>query len=80
MKTKINQMKSKKIKIFLADNRTIVRTCISHLMKHYRANIEVVGVASDGWHLLKLVASIECDIVLIDTIMPGPAPLTSLRT
>ncbi len=79
MKTKINQMKFKKIKIFLADNRTIVRTCISHLMKHYRANIEVVGVASDGWHLLKLVASIEFDIVLIDAIMPGPSTLDIIK-
>jgi len=79
MKTKINQMKFKKIKIFLADNHTIVRTCISHLMKHYRANIEVVGVASDGWHLLKLVASIEFDIVLIDAIMPGPSTLDIIK-
>jgi DNA-binding NarL/FixJ family response regulator len=46
----LNQMKA--IKIILADNRTLVRTCISHLMEHHRANIEVVGEAPDGWHLL----------------------------
>ena len=48
-------------------------------MKHYRANIEVVGVASDGWHLLNLVASIEFDIVLIDAIMPGPSTLDIIK-
>ena len=58
MKTEINQMEAKKIKIILADNRTIVRTCISHLMNHHNANIQVIGKALDGWHLLKLVASI----------------------
>lgn len=77
MKTEINQMEA--IKIILADNRTIVRTCISHLMKHHKANIEVSGEAEDGWHLLKLVASVECDIVLIDAVMPGPSTLDIIK-
>jgi len=79
MKTEINQMEAKKIKIILADNRTIVRTCISHLMNHHNANIQVIGEALDGWHLLKLVASIKCDIVLLDAIMPGPSTLDIIK-
>ena len=79
MKTEINQMEAKKIKIILADNRTIVRTCISHLMNHLNANIQVIGETPDGSNLLKLVASIKCDIVLLDAIMPGPSTLDIIK-
>ena len=44
-------MEAEKIKIILADNRTIVRTCIAHLMNHHNANIQVIGEAPDGLHL-----------------------------
>ncbi len=42
-------------------------------------NIEVAGETSDGWQLLKLVATTECDLVLIDPMMPGPSTLDIIK-
>ena len=68
---------SKKIKIILADNRTLFRNCMAHSIKQNA--MEIAGEASDGWHLLKLVASTECDIVLMDAVMPGPSTLDIIK-
>ncbi len=77
--TETNLQASKKIKIILADNRTLVRNCIANSIQQSATNIEVVAEAPDGWHLLKLIASTECDIVLMDAILPGPSTLDIIK-
>jgi two-component system, NarL family, invasion response regulator UvrY len=77
--TETNLQASKKIKIILADNRTLVRNCIANSIQQHAMNIEIVAEAPDGWHLLKLIASTECDIVLMDAILPGPSTLDIIK-
>lgn len=57
------------IRLFIADDHTIVRKGFVRLLSLYR-EIEVVGEAGDGMHAVKMVREIEPDIVLMDIGMP----------
>jgi DNA-binding NarL/FixJ family response regulator len=60
----------KPIRVLLADDHTLVRAGIRSLL-HTIPDIEVVGEASDGEGVLRLVALHHPDIVLTDIAMPG---------
>lgn len=58
------------IKMVLADDHKLVRQGIRSLLEMH-PEIEVVGEASDGEELLKLISELAPDIVLLDVMMPN---------
>lgn len=60
----------KSIRVFLADDHTLVRAGIRNLLVGIRG-IEVVGEAGDGQEALRLVDVLRPDVVLLDVGMPG---------
>jgi len=60
----------KSIRVFLADDHTLVRAGIRNLLVGIRG-IEVVGEAGDGQEALRLVDILRPDVVLLDVGMPG---------
>jgi DNA-binding NarL/FixJ family response regulator len=58
------------IRIMLADDHTLVRAGIRALLQNI-SEVEVVAEADDGREALKLIASLQPDIVLMDIAMPN---------
>jgi DNA-binding NarL/FixJ family response regulator len=58
-----------KIRVFLADDHTILREGLKYLLKE-EVGIEVVGEAADGDRLLKDVREASPDVVVVDISMP----------
>jgi len=58
------------IKVLLADDHEIMRQGISALLSKHR-KFEVVGQASDGLQVLKMVPQLNPDIVIMDIGMPN---------
>jgi DNA-binding NarL/FixJ family response regulator len=63
-------MNSSPVRIILADDHTLVRAGIRALLEKL-SGVQVVGEADDGREVLKLVATLRPDVVLIDIAMPG---------
>ena len=61
---------AKPIRVILADDHTLVRAGIRALLEKL-PGVQVVGEADDGREVLKLVATHQPDVVLIDIAMPG---------
>ena len=68
----------KRIKVMVVDDHTIVRDGISALLALVR-DIEVVGEASCGSEALKMVKSVEPDVILMDIAMPDMSGLEATR-
>jgi DNA-binding NarL/FixJ family response regulator len=60
----------KPVRVILADDHTLVRAGIRALLEKL-PGVEVVGEASDGREVLKLVGTHRPDLVLMDIAMPG---------
>jgi DNA-binding NarL/FixJ family response regulator len=60
----------KPVRVILADDHTLVRAGIRALLEKM-PGVEVVGEASDGREVLKLVGTHRPDVVLMDIAMPG---------
>jgi len=60
----------KPVRVILADDHTLVRAGIRALLEKL-PGVEVVGEASDGREVLKLVGTHRPDVVLMDIAMPG---------
>ena len=58
-----------KIRVFLADDHTILREGLKYLLKE-EVEIEVVGEAENGHRLLKEVKETTPDVVVVDITMP----------
>lgn len=58
------------IRIVLADDHVVLRSGLRALLEQ-NADFQVVGEASDGRELLKLVAALEPDVVVTDVGMPN---------
>jgi len=58
------------IRIFLADDHTLVRAGIRGLLQGL-PGVEVVGEAGEGQEALRLVEALRPDVVLLDVGMPG---------
>jgi len=67
-----------KIRIFLAEDHTIVRKGIRTLLES-EENIEVVGEAADGREVLKKIEGLNPDVVLMDISMPQLNGLEATR-
>jgi DNA-binding NarL/FixJ family response regulator len=62
------------IRVLVADDHTIVRTGIRHVLES-EAGFEVVGEAANGSEALSLVAELRPDVVVLDISMPGESGL-----
>jgi DNA-binding NarL/FixJ family response regulator len=60
----------KPLRVILADDHTLVRAGLRVLLEKL-PGVEVVGEASDGRGVLKLVAAQRPDLVVMDIAMPG---------
>lgn len=60
----------KKIKVIVADDNSMIREMIVDSISD-DANIEVVGVASEGNQALEMIKASKPDVVLLDLVMPN---------
>lgn len=58
------------VRVILADDHTLVRAGIRALLERL-PEVEVVGEASDGREVMKLVEKHRPDVILMDIAMPG---------
>ena len=65
------------IRIVLADDHSLVRTGLSQLLDA-QADMEVVGLASDGREALQLARGLTPDVVLMDLQMPIVDGITAI--
>jgi DNA-binding NarL/FixJ family response regulator len=65
---------SKPIRVLIADDHTIVRTGIRHVLES-DSGFEVVGEAATGTEAVALAASLRPDVVVLDISMPGESGL-----
>jgi NarL family two-component system response regulator YdfI len=71
-------MSSKPIRLLIADDHFIVREGL-RLIFETTDGIDLVGEASDGAQVLKLVEELSPDVVLMDLRMPGIDGLTAIE-
>ena len=69
---------SKKIRIVIADDHTVLRESLAALLET-QADFEVVGKASTGSEALDMLRQLEPDIVILDLFMPGTDGFEVLR-
>jgi DNA-binding NarL/FixJ family response regulator len=67
-----------KLTILLADDHLVVRQGLRSLLEMNPA-VEVVGEASDGEQLMRSVAELEPDVVLLDIRMPQVGGIEAVR-
>ncbi|MCS6845171.1 MAG: response regulator transcription factor [Caldilineales bacterium] len=65
------------IRVFLADDHTLVRQGMRRLLQD-EPDIEVVGEAADSAELLSQLSQVQADVVVLDLSMPGPSGLEVL--
>lgn len=66
------------IRILIADDQTITRSGLQTLLAASE-NIEVIGEARDGEEVIKLAASLQPDVILMDLRMPGVNGIEATR-
>ena len=59
------------IKVLICDDQMMVREGLRTILTNVGADIEVVGLASDGAEALDLIPATQPDVVLMDLKMPG---------
>lgn len=67
------------IRVVLVDDQTLVRSGIRGLLA-LTEDIQVVGEASDGDEAVRVIASVNPDVVLLDVRMPGCSGIEVLKT
>ena len=66
------------IRIVIADDHTIVREGLKHLLAA-AADLSVVGEAQDGTQVLKRVREDDFDVLLLDMSMPGKSGIELIK-
>lgn len=69
---------SRRIKVLIADDHTIVRSGV-RLLLDAEEDMEVIGEALDGVAAVNLVEQLQPDVVLMDIAMPGMDGLQATR-
>jgi len=69
---------SRQIRILIADNHTVFREGLRHLLEA-ELDFVVVGQAADGAQALKLTIALQPDILLLDVAMPKMSGLEAMR-
>jgi DNA-binding NarL/FixJ family response regulator len=67
-----------KIKVMIADNHSLVREGLVHLLE-YDGNFEVIAEASDGLDCLEKLKEVTPDVLLLDINMPGKTGIEVLQ-
>lgn len=67
-------MTDRPIRVLVADDHTIVRTGIRHVLEG-EPGFDVVGEASNGTEAFELAAELHPDVVVLDISMPGESGL-----
>jgi DNA-binding NarL/FixJ family response regulator len=57
------------IKVLVVDDEALLRTAFSSLIEA-EDDLEVVGVAADGWQAVEFAASLAPDVIVMDVRMP----------
>ena len=70
---------SKSIRIVIADDHPVVRKGLRMTLEEFGAEIELVGEATDGAGVARLVEEVHPDVVLLDIRMPGMDGLEALE-
>ena len=65
----MNKDNNGKIKVVVTDDHAVFRTGVKTSLSHYD-DIEIIGEAENGMHLLRLLRSLQPDIILLDIQMP----------
>lgn len=65
-------------RIVLADDHIILRDGVKHII-HEKPDLRVVGEASDGLELLRLLKRQKTDMILLDISMPGLRGIEAIR-
>jgi DNA-binding NarL/FixJ family response regulator len=71
-------MRKEKIKLILADDHVLIREGFKALLGK-NEDFEVIGEASDGKDLLRLISKERPDVLLVDITMPGMSGLEALE-
>ena len=71
-------MMSDPIRVLIADDHTLVRQGTRRLLEQ-QPDIDVIGEAADGEEALRLVASMDPDVALVDLAMPRLDGLETCR-
>ncbi len=71
-------MSANPIRIVLVDDQGLVRAGVRKVLEG-EADMAVVGEATDGNELLKLLREVEADIIVLDLNMPGRDGFEALR-
>jgi DNA-binding NarL/FixJ family response regulator len=74
-----NMLEGKSIRVVLADDHDLVRSGIKALLSMIEG-VEVIAEARDGRELIKLVESLNPDVVLTDISMPGMDGITAISS
>src|SRR6476469_4836330 len=72
-----NTADTKKTRVVLADDHDLVRSGIKALLSMVET-VDVIAEARDGTELIKLVESLEPDVVMTDISMPGMDGITAI--
>jgi two-component system, NarL family, invasion response regulator UvrY len=67
------------IRVVLVDDHAVVRMGFRMLLESAEPPIRVVGEAADGEALLRLLPTLEVDVIVMDLSMPGLGGLETLR-
>jgi DNA-binding NarL/FixJ family response regulator len=58
------------IRVLIADDQALIREGLTLLLGQF-ANLDVVGVASDGDEAFQMARELHPDVILMDLVMPG---------
>src|SRR5512140_1775470 len=71
-------MSSKPIRLLIVDDQAIVRKGIRALLDEVKG-MEVIGEAGDGFEAVRLAASLQPDVILMDLVMPKLDGIEAIR-
>jgi DNA-binding NarL/FixJ family response regulator len=69
----------KRIRVLLADDHTVLRQGLAHLLSQ-EPDFEIVGEAADGQRAVNMAVRLRPDIVLMDLGMPGMSGIEATET
>jgi len=69
---------SKRIRVLIADDHTVVRNGLSSFLMAYD-DLELVGEARNGEHVIRLCERLLPDVILMDLMMPGMDVASAIR-
>ncbi len=70
---------SKRIKVFIVDDHTVVRKGLKALLAAKKYEIDVVGDAESGDQAIPIVNQLEPDVILMDLEMPGMSGIETIK-